>query len=306
MKSTAQRAKRHHHVWRHYLTGWSSNGEPSGTICCWQDGRRFKANPSNLGVEQYFYDLRELEDSDDDLIRGIIAECGAHLRPVATEWHKLFKFPTKLATAMGEWPALLSADEATVRGAAVALEEEIHCQFENEGLPILTSLRSGTAPKAIELVELLPFLTTQFTRTKAMERRVAKATSGRVDRVWQVLRHVFAANISTQILLDGAFQPALLQAPDGHRLIAGDQPVINPHGTWREDGTKLVTDMELYYPVSPKYALLVSRRTAAGLKIMSEFELHTRNASIARSAHLQVYASAESDLSTVEADRAIP
>ncbi len=290
--------KRQHYVWQHYLRAW----EDHRLVHCWNDGKVFRSGTEGLGVERYFYELRDLDDGDEDLIAKLIDRCAPHLQPIAQGWRQVFTTPKQLAKAMGSWPEVFQRKPEEIRSAASELEEELHCRFEEIGKPLLDSLRGGNLPLPADMLDLLPFLTTQFTRTKAIEVSVRKATSGKMDRTWQVMRHVYAANIAVEMLRGGQFNTDVLQAPDASRFITGDQPVINIAEVWKPEGLE-PKDLTFYYPVSPAHALLVSKDASWSVRTISNLEVNIRNAAMAKAAHSQVYAHKAEDLEHVATDR---
>lgn len=294
--------KRQHYVWQHYLAAWESNGK----VQCWQDGKVFAAGTRNLGVEGHFYALRELQAQDEALIEQLIQQCDVHLRPIAEGWRDVFAAPGRLAKKMGSWPEVLKlkGKPAELLAAVSDLEEELHCLFEAAGKPLLASLRTGRIPSHEDMTELLPFLTTQYTRTKATEVAVTSATGGKVAGIWQVMRHVYASNMAIQILRSGDFKADILTARDEHRFITGDQPVVNAQGVWIPEGQQ-TTLLDLYYPVSPTYALLVSKQSSWTQRFVTRLEANARNATMAKAAHAQVYGQQASDLDHVAEDRAV-
>ncbi|MCW5790255.1 MAG: DUF4238 domain-containing protein [Polyangiaceae bacterium] len=301
VSSKSPKKKRQHHVWQYYLSAWENNGK----VQCWQAGKKiFGTGTKNLGVEAYFYTLRELSAADEVLINQLIDRCDVHLRPIAKGWHNVFLTPGKLAKSMGSWPEVLNSGRspAELPAEVSELEEELHCLFESTGKPLLDSLRTGAALSPNDMPRLLPFLTTQYTRTKAVQERVVDATSGITASIWQVMRHVYASNMAMQIILSGEFKVDVLIAPGELRFITGDQPIVNAQGIWNPEG-RHATNLELYYPISPTHALLVSKDSSWTKRQVSDVEANIRNATMARAAHSQVYGQQVSDLDHVANDR---
>lgn len=292
--------KRQHYVWQHYLSGW----EVKGKVQCWREGTIFATGTKNLGVEAYFYALRDLDSHDDALIGKLIEACAPHLRPVAEGWRNVFAAPSQLVKKMGAWPEVLKRKPEDLLAAVADLEEELHCLFEQAGKPLLDSLRMGHVPSPEDMAELLPFLTTQYTRTKAIQESVTRATDGVAAGVWQVMRHVYASNMAMQILMSGEFKADVLEAPDGHRFITGDQPIVNTQGIWKPKGQE-ATDLELYYPVSPAHSLLVSKQSSWSQRPITLVEVNARNATMGKAAYAQVYGQQASDLDHVATDRTV-
>ena len=71
--------------------------------------------------------------------------------------------------------------------------------------------------------------------------------------MWIPFSLIFATNVGAHIAQK--YSAILLQA-DGAHFIVGDQPVINTHSTY--DMAIPPDSMELYYPISPRSALLLT------------------------------------------------
>lgn len=294
------RKKRHHYVWQYYLSAWSS----SGRVQCWKEEKVFPSGTRNLGLESYFYEFSDLKPDDEALIIQLINVFDPLAKEIAEGWFDLFTKPSRLVEQMGRWPEMTKRSPEEFLDAVSELEEEIHTQVEREGKPFLDQLRDGQVPSPGQMAALLPFLTTQYTRTKALQQSVTAATDGMISPVWQVMRHVYATTIAMGILRSGDFKCDLLAAPSGQRFITGDQPVVNMQGAWVPSGRE-VTQLEFYYPVSPMFALVVGKRSNGVRRSVSEIEMGTYNATIATAAYAQVYAQHASDLAYVASDRSL-
>lgn len=74
------------------------------------------------------------------------------------------------------------------------------------------------------------------------------------ENMWIPLSLIFASNVGVHIAQK--FSAVLLQAKDGC-FIVGDQPVINTYSTF--DMLTFPDDVELFYPVTPHTALLMTK-----------------------------------------------
>ena len=70
--------RRQHHVWRSYLEAWATDAQ----IFCLQEGRIFRTNVANVGVERDFYKLHMLTDADIQGIRLLMSTGPSVATPV--------------------------------------------------------------------------------------------------------------------------------------------------------------------------------------------------------------------------------
>ena len=74
------------------------------------------------------------------------------------------------------------------------------------------------------------------------------------ENMWLPVSLIFASNVGANVAHN--FSIVLLQAEDSY-FIVGDQPVLNTFSTF--DMYTPPTDVELFYPVTPHTALLLTR-----------------------------------------------
>jgi hypothetical protein len=149
------------------------------------------------------------------------------------------------------------------------LEEELHCSAESDALPILTALRAGDvtcldAPDAFR--RFAHFLALQHMRTRDRRDRLiraAEASGWNMDATWPVLRHVVAVSMASGIAARrDEFQFSLLEAPETASFLTSSSPTINTFAVGNESHAP--EWLELYYPVSPRCALLLGEKPGAG------------------------------------------
>ena len=106
--------------------------------------------------------------------------------------------------------------------------------------------------------------------------------------MWIPLSLIFASNVGAHI---AHYYSAVLLQADNACFIVGDQPVINTHSTF--DMMTTPTDVELFYPVTPHSALLLTtdpKYTSGQILKISDNEVGTFNRLEQRSAREMIFA----------------
>lgn len=145
--------------------------------------------------------------------------------------------------------------------------EDAHCIMENFGLK-LVQCRSFEELKKInetdDLFEAIIFLCIQYLRTKNMRKLVLKSFSGGqfeqlVDKAWNIMSFVLATKLAKSISLNQRLKFIFIENKTAIPFATGDQPVFNILTDILDDKGE-VTEMELYYPLTPKFALTLHFR----------------------------------------------
>ena len=287
--------RRQHHVWRSYLEAWSTDQ----IIFCLMNGRIFRSNVSNVGVERDFHKLPALTSAD---IRGILWLFDNTMRPIAKRVRETFLtafgFPGWLLSNPPPHLAGNTEYEAQLRRQIINAEEDWHAALENRMTPIIASLRRRDASVYTddkECISFLHFLCLQQLRTKGVRDKIAARTnevSGfSVARCWNILRHIFAVNAGINLYLDRKKRPLwLLENNTEIPFITGDQPVINLFPSSTSD--KPPELFALYYPLSPSTALVideVEHRCGYTSGTISVEQVRTLNSRIREESYRQVF-----------------
>ncbi|EQD79570.1 hypothetical protein B1A_01657, partial [mine drainage metagenome] len=78
------------------------------------------------------------------------------------------------------------------------------------------------------------------------------------ERVWPILRYIYATNIGCDIFRQRkSVKLQVLVAAPGMEFITGDQPAVNTYGAFVPARTE-IKELELFYPVSPARAVILS------------------------------------------------
>lgn len=116
----------------------------------------------------------------------------------------------------------------------------------------------------------LHFISLQYFRTKRMadavtaqspifsELKKAKELDLDMARMWRVNRLMLAHNVAHSLVYDPEYELVLLENLSGVPFITGDNVAVNTYSV--DESTEAPTEYEFYYPVSPRYAALVTKR----------------------------------------------
>jgi hypothetical protein len=149
------------------------------------------------------------------------------------------------------------------------LEEEHHTNLERMAIPYLESIKRGQLNIKEEdssLSNFLLFLTTQYTRTKKIKMNVIRSSQPAADliglnieKIWNIVSHISATNMAYTIYTQKTdFKWSILINNGNIPFITGDQPTINTLADYSSLDVP-PAEFELYYPISPDKALLISK-----------------------------------------------
>ena len=290
--------KRHHHyVWRYYLRPWSSNNK----IACLREGKFFEPNLMGIGQKRDFYKLKEVNSDELEFIKQlIIVRSREHLQKLHSrfvrQYNYIFQFKKYIESKDINDKEIYDLLEALIHN----LEEDLHTDIELTAIKYIESiLREDIQFYDTDegCMDFIYFLSVQYWRTERSKQSAIEAvgniTTINFENVWNILSHIFAINMGWVLYAERkVFKMVLLKNETVKELITGDQPVINALASL---GLSKIppTDIELYYPVSPKLAILISEREeyrSARLKLLNESEVISYNNMIVENSLSQIYA----------------
>jgi Protein of unknown function (DUF4238) len=266
----------------------------------------------NVAVGRDFYRLRDLHEGDSDFVRYLAfrPETNAKLRELNDGWISRFELFLKLLRTARSHPKasqnLLSALDAQM----IEFQENEYARMEDGAVSQLAALQAGDASffeDVDQAISFSYFLAHQYFRTKAIRDRIRdsfpeQAQKERFDRTWPIFRYVYATNIGYSIFAHRkTVKLQVLQAAPGMEFITGDQPAINTHGAFVSADTP-VDDLELFYPVSPSRAVIMSGHSIyqdSHGKSLEPFRMHYLNQTIESVAYEHLFAQSESSLTVM-------
>lgn len=301
----SDKKRRHHYVWQHYLKPWLVDEK----IYCLRDNNTFLTSTVNIGQQRDFYKLKELSSEDIDFIKQIaIAPAQKHLAMLHSNLLKNFDAVFKIQSIVKnneiDDPEISRALDIAIHN----LEEELHCSVEGVGekyLQLLYQEDTGFWSNEDDIMHFVYFLSVQYMRTKKIKANLCSQFDGmlleRTERIWNVLAHMFATNVAWSFFADRvSCSLILLKNETSLNFIAGDQPCININASPNltdEPPTRIA----LYYPISPKLAILLQDEISVSqVQYVEEKEVEKYNALIYANSYEQIYAQTKSDLMPFE------
>jgi hypothetical protein len=235
--------KKQHYVWEFYLKAWSFEGNK---VWCRRNDKIFNTSTENVAQERRFYEITPLTEDEIGFIEAAIQECPQENQLLLKE--KLHY--------------LNDISLHSENSRRNALESE-YADMEQRCGPILESIRNGSLNvlnNPLYKIIFSIFVGMQYTRTPKC--RQGKLNCIPEDKFRLSENFVF---YWTYVLFSDAIgswvsdsKISLLKNETKIPFITGDQPVINLN----------FSEIQLYYPTSPKLALLFDNKDSKN-KIVS-------------------------------------
>lgn len=260
--------KKQHYVWRKYLRAWSEKDK------IWTFHKKkdkvFQSGLMGVGVQNYFYRLIDFNQIEEQFLKEfIIHSSNPSVKDLNIDFLNLFTSHSKLKKSLFE-SNLKEEDEKDFNSRIELLEinlmEDVHTKFEHLGSKIL-DVENENYPYFLnnqdDYFETILFLCIQYFRTKKMKENVENSfiEEKRFDflKFWNIISFSMATNVARNISLDPKSTFLFYENKTGIDFITSDQPIFNiADDNLDENGN--VTDLEFYYPISSKLALLIHFR----------------------------------------------
>ncbi len=245
--------KKQHYVWEFYLKAWCFEG---CKVWCRRNGKIFNTSTENVAQERRFYEITPLTKDEIGFIEAGIQKC-----PVENHYILNLKLSNLIK---------FSSNENSCKNA---LENEF-ADMEQRTVSILQSIKNGVIDVLNNQYDkniFSIFLGMQYTRTP-------KCRNGKINYLpkdqFQIsdnfpfyCKYVFLSDGIGSWISESKI--TLLKNETEIPFITGDQPVINLN----------FSEMQLYYPISPKLALLFDKQEFEN-KIVSTKEVSFFNMKI--------------------------
>lgn len=267
-----QTTKKQHYIWRKYLAPWTSNHSVTGRIICLRANKIFSTSLMNIAHENYFYETKKLSELEKEIIyEMIIKRVKGVQKTINQNWLSLYCVPFDLADNyfMNDKINQSSIKETQdFKDWIIEYIEKFHGLVETMGIPYISSLRENDLSfwkNEKDRDAFSYFLANQYFRTKNMRDKMIRvfeslktqmgdASDIHPGNMWIPLSLIFATNLGVYISHD--LSAVLLQTKDGYFMV-GDQPILNTYATF--DLEIAPQDLELYYPITPSSALLLTK-----------------------------------------------
>lgn len=298
-----KKIRHHHYVWRYYLRSWA----PNEKIACLMEGKAFESNIMGIGQKRDFYKLKELNSDDFAFIKKLAIDSSPkHFQSL----HENLVNQFNLVFQLKELIKLRGIDDDGLNNlfdmVIHNLEENLHTGIESMAKKYIESvLREDIEFYYTDAgcMDFMYFLCVQYMRTEKIRKSVLEAVGSvktvNFEKIWNVLSHIFATNMGWVFYAERkSFKIILLKNETTKEFITGDQPVIN---TYANIGMSITPPdkVELYYPVSPRIAILISEKEEykeIHRKLLNESDVVSYNNLIVSNSYSQVYATSISVL----------
>ncbi len=287
-----QTTKKQHYIWRSYLAPWTNNDSSTGTVACLRGQMVFTVSLMNIAHENYFYGIKELSKLERKIIFEMTVNKTAGSQREANQgWLNLYCAPYDLADEVVRLRHSIGfpTDRAQIESNQefknwnIECIKRVHCQIESIGMQYMELIRQNDLSfwkieKSRD--EFSFYLCNQYFRTKRIRDSFImvfdkfKASSEDFkdicpENMWLPLSLIFASNVGAHVAHN--FSIVLLQVEDSC-FIVGDQPVLNTFLTF--DMYTPPNDMELFYPVTPHTALLLTTDQKYGSGQILKIDAH--------------------------------
>lgn len=294
-----------HYVWRRYLGAWKVNADDKDIWTGFLQTKEVK-KIALMGVAQSsnFYKLEVLTDEEIDFLKQysskLSPEVKMNVADIIIASYMLFA-TIKRAEAM-ERIQMDSNLEHELKKTELASFEKIQSGIESMGDKLLNchSIKDVEAIAEEGKYEILYYLMVQYLRTRAMKDRFVNSLSERKNlqdigqKCWPFFNLVTAMQVVEGMVKKNDSRFIFIYNKSEVDFITGDQPVINALGDIKDENGE-VRDLELYYPLSPKTAIVIA--FGHGSKF-SEQEVNadyvlSRNAMIKKESEIHIFANNE-------------
>lgn len=292
-----QNTRRQHYVWQHYLAAWTSDGK---LWCLGREDKRFRTGTANVANRRDFYRLSEMTPEDLEIFRAFLRQGDPKVQRLNESWASVFSEVFERRREEMATGPLSPEREKEYETEINNVEEKLLGSTEGRCVRLLNALRAGDvsflAPSVgVEELQFFGYyLGLQYFRTPRIVEPQAAAFRRILGRDVPLapFRHMFATNIGWAFAeRRTAHSVRLLEAHASAEFITGDQPIYNERSMDGFDAHAM--RLEMFYPVSPRFALHVSFDTPAPedcQKLLLPEEVARHNDFIASISHEQVFA----------------
>lgn len=259
-----QKKRRHHYVWKKYLKPWTVNNK----IWCKRYNNLFQTNTINVGVEVDYYKIRELNQFDLNVIYTLAIEpLTPYLKKVNEKWITLYNYVYKIKNFVDFNNVKSNEIDQALDILIHNLDEDLHSEIERVGSSYINKIFNydlSFFKKDQEFSDFIYYLTTQYFRTlnrkSKLEKAMKKFENVKVDKIWNILTHIFSTNMSANMFVKRkSFNIYILKNISELEFITGDQPIINTFASGLQS-SKAPEELEFYYPLSPDIAILINQK----------------------------------------------
>ncbi len=299
---------KHHYVWRKYLRAWAKDEY----IYCCRNGNFFYTNLMNIAAINDFYKSKKLTIKEVEFIEALIKrQSDEYLQQLNNNWLKDFTFIHRIKQLADNKGINEQKLNAAYDKYIHNVEEELHAEIESGAIKYIESILNEDISfynNTDDCSEFLFFICIQYMRTSNIKNRIINSLKDimntvpdyykdiNIENIWSIQKIICATNVSYNLFLNrNIYKMILLKHESSKEFITGDQPVFNTYAdgkSYEED----IEHLELYYPISPKLAILITKRSRYnGITrvYIKEYEVSQYNQMVIDHSDTQIYATSE-------------
>ncbi|MGR2710555.1 MULTISPECIES: DUF4238 domain-containing protein [Pseudomonas] len=310
MRGALPIVRKHHYVWAYYLSGWSDKNDKS----IWHEtskGNISKDSVKGLSREDDYNKIHALSDRDVAYIELWPSGDSPTLQNFQKSQLDFFKKASSIIDShvglehLKEYAEIKNIAESIKYG----LFEKTHTIIENLARPVIDELKAGNVEclkQGKYMTSFCNFLAQQLLRTKKAKKKCLEgmyllpentlgvaAFKELYERNWWFLSYKLALNLGYSLHASSTTDHhTFITNKTSIDFITSDCPVINIHESSHGNTVgKPPEKLDLYFPISPKTAYIISSDSRYNKLASSidEKEVKNLNTRIMQNSHLSIY-----------------
>lgn len=295
-----------HYVSQFYLKAWVYDGKKK--LFCLMNNKIFPSNIENLAQERYFYETKEINSEEIDFLKNIIykndnselVKSYLDFINISNNSFRLMKI-SNLVEGMDSEKV-----ERIFKKDLKEHHENYFAELEDKSAPLFKKLIEGDKSFLNNREQkkfFLLYISAQYFRTKSMKSNLEnitdkmKYTKYENVNIENIFPHIavyfsisFASNINEK-----NYNIVFIKNLTDEDFITCDQPIIN---IWKAKNLEKekIEEVELYIPIAPKLAILISKTISYDLEIFDVEEVKEYNSHIINFSLEQIFANKKEQL----------
>lgn len=315
--------KKHHYVWSFYLKQWEKKGK------VWYRSQKNNISQDSVkGLSQLpnFYKINPLTSEDVKYINTWPVSGSDSLKEFQASQLNFFTNISEIISTSQQHKKLAKIQEIQHLCKVLTSNslEDTHAIMEKLALPIVKELVRGNSEclsSTANMVNFCNFIGHQLLRTRKLKEQMFEAIQNIGDndserksisdlfiKNWWFLSYRLGINVGFNLFAHvGIEKHTFVRNNTNIDFITTDQPVINIHDSVRHSiiGSPLPTEMDIYYPLSPRYAYIISKSDKFDhlQNCIDPATVQDLNTRMAEKAHINIYGTSRESLMGLVARR---
>lgn len=214
-----------------------------------------------------FYKIEELNQSQIDFLKSFVVTQPQKVRELGYEMLKAYELYSLYMKGLREGNTSITSIpdiEKKLKVIEINTFEQLNCIVENEGKSLIDcqSIEDIKALSKDELSFSFMYLFVQYLRTRGMKEGFVNSMAERPsmmeigEKTWPFVVFLIANNLWHSTMEKDDYRFVIVKNFSSTHFITSDQPVINDKDDITDE-EGMTQELELYYPLSPEFALLV-------------------------------------------------